>query len=160
MTEEFGFYQAFGKRCAVHADEWSVAARRIVVNRLGNQLLAGSRFTPQNHCRVTVSDSANRLEHIRHLLAAANDLRERVTRFDFSSESSILSLDPLPLKGAIDDDAQLPQIDRLSEVIVSTLLDGTKRCLCLVVSGHHDDHGLWTGTPDLTNVFQTVSKQM
>src|SRR5712691_6671751 len=110
MPKEFGFYQAFGKRCAVHANEWSGAARRIVVNRLGYQLLAGSRFTAQNNCRVTVSDSANRLEHFLHLFAAANDLRERVTRFNFPSETSILSLDPLPLKGAIDDDAQLPQI--------------------------------------------------
>src|SRR4029079_10836760 len=52
VAKELGFDQILGQRRATHFDERFSGARRIVVNGVGDQFLAGSRFSAQQNRRV------------------------------------------------------------------------------------------------------------
>jgi hypothetical protein len=44
MAEEFGFHQSLGDGRAVDGDERPILTGTLIVNRLGNQILAGAAF--------------------------------------------------------------------------------------------------------------------
>ena len=58
VAEELAFEQAFAERAAVDADERPVAALAELVDRVGDELLAGAGFAEQQHRRAAAGDLA------------------------------------------------------------------------------------------------------
>ena len=52
MSEQLGFDQGFGQRGATHLNERPLGAHRIVVDGVGNQFLAGTRFAANQHVGI------------------------------------------------------------------------------------------------------------
>ena len=77
MAEEFGFDQRGGHGGAVDGDEGAVAARRVLVDGLGDEFLARARFAEDQHGGKGLGGAADELEYALHLRAAADDGGER-----------------------------------------------------------------------------------
>ena len=56
MAEEFGFEQPFGNRAAVKLDVRPFLLPRVVVNQVGEQLLARARLALYEHGGLRVGD--------------------------------------------------------------------------------------------------------
>ena len=80
VAEEFAFEQAFAEGAAVDADERPVAALAELVDRVGDQLLAGARFAQQQHRRAAPRDLAREAIDLLHGRAGADDARQRFNR--------------------------------------------------------------------------------
>ncbi len=74
MAEERGFQQIDGHGSGVDRDEGLVAARRVGVQRLGDQLLAGSAFALDEHGGAAGRDLRHQVEDAQHRLALADDV--------------------------------------------------------------------------------------
>ena len=68
VAEEFAFQQRFRKVAAELRDERFVAARSVVVQRAGDQFLAGARLAFEQHGNVGMDDLRQHLEDVLHLL--------------------------------------------------------------------------------------------
>jgi hypothetical protein len=104
------FEQRAGQRAAVHADERLIPPRRVVVDRLGDHLLAGAGLAEQQHRRAAVGDLPDDGEHFVHRGRVADDVLEAVAVADLGAELRVLleQLFLLPHHHAVD-------LDRLRE---------------------------------------------
>ncbi len=78
VAEQLRLDQAVGQRGTAHFDERLVGARRVVVNRVRDHLLAGSRLAPDEHGGVGRRHLRHLLVHLPDRSAAADDAREVV----------------------------------------------------------------------------------
>ena len=60
------------------------------MNRVGDQLLAGSGFAAQQHRRIGPRDLGNLLVHLAHRAAGADEVREIVALLEFLPEMGVL----------------------------------------------------------------------
>ena len=97
VAEELRFDQAVGQRRAAHLDERLVRARRVVVDGVRDQLLAGARLAANEHRGVGRGHLRHLLVHLAHRPARADDAREVVAlrsscrSWVFSATSRFLS---------------------------------------------------------------------
>ena len=82
MAEQFAFQKLFGNRGAVHGEERLFAAVAVMVNRAGDQFLAGAAFAGDQRGGVAAGDLADELENLLHRLAAADDAQFIIFRFE------------------------------------------------------------------------------
>ena len=78
VAEQLGFDQALGQRGATDFDERLVRAQRVVVNRVGDELLAGARLAANEHGRVGPGHLCDLFVDLPHGAARAHDVREVV----------------------------------------------------------------------------------
>ena len=97
VAEQLRLDQLLGQRAAVHLHVGLVGARRVVVQRVRDQLLAGARLAANQH-------RGRGAGHLRHLLveglhrpAGADDVAEVVALLQLLAQLRVLLLQPLPL---------------------------------------------------------------
>ena len=78
VSEQLRLEQRLGKRRAVHLDEVPRRAMRVVMDRAGDELLAGARFAADQHRRVALRHLAHDAEHALQRIARADDAVEVV----------------------------------------------------------------------------------
>ncbi len=78
VAEQFRFEQVFRQRSAVEAHVRAVGARRMVVDGVGDEFLAGAGFATQQDRGVPFGDHAHLVEHPAHRRRTADDVVEAV----------------------------------------------------------------------------------
>src|SRR5262249_13888619 len=78
VAEELGEEQRLDQGAAVHLDERAAPPRRRLVDRLGDELLAGARLAADEDQRVVRRDALDHLEDVRDGGRAADDLALRI----------------------------------------------------------------------------------
>ena len=118
MPEQSGFQQIGGQRTAVHGDKRMIHARRIGMNRLGDQFLARAGFAGDQNGRTARRHLHHQIEHAQHAVALADDVGETVALLERALELRILIDQPLAGNDAVDFDQQLFVVPGLGEIIV------------------------------------------
>ena len=140
VSEQLRFEQVLLQRRAVHLDEVARRAQRIVMDRAGDQLLAGAGFAADQAGRVALGDLLHHVEDALQRLARADDLVELVDVLLGVAEVVELVLHALHFERLLDLDLHLLDLERLLHVVERADLhrfDG---------GGHraerrHQDHG-------------------
>ncbi len=101
VAEQLRLDQIVRQRRAAHLDERLLGARRVVVDGVRDQLLAGARLAAQQHGRVGARDLRDLLVDLPHRAAGADQVREVV---------ALLQL--LPQVGVLVDEALLVGLDQ------------------------------------------------
>ena len=73
MPEQLALHQAFGNGAAVNADKRLVVAQAVFMDRLGDDFLAATAFAGNQHRRIALRHTANRLEQVLHHGAATDN---------------------------------------------------------------------------------------
>src|SRR6202022_822640 len=83
VTEKLILDERIGNGGTVDRDERPVAARRELMNRAREDLLAGARFPLEKHRRIRRRDALNRLRHLHDPRRLADDRRQPVALLKF-----------------------------------------------------------------------------
>ncbi len=94
VAEQLALDQVLRNRRAVDLDERALDAVRVVVNRVGDQLLAGAVLALDQDVRVAGRHALDELEELLHLLALPDDVREAVLAADLFLELLMLGASP------------------------------------------------------------------
>ena len=95
VAEQLRLDQAVGQRRAAHLDERLVGARRVVVDGVRDQLLAGARLAANQHGGVGRGHLRHLLVHLAHRPAGADDAREVVALLQLLAQVRVLVDQPL-----------------------------------------------------------------
>src|SRR5690349_1084556 len=77
MSEQLALQERLGDRGAIDRDEGLASPRTQAMDRVSEQLLAGSAFAEQENRHVSRSDPFHAPENLQHLRAAADDAVDR-----------------------------------------------------------------------------------
>jgi len=117
----------------------STLPRRIEVERLRDELLAGTGLAgDQNRC-VGSRHPANGLVHVEHLVASTDDPLRRIARTDLGAQDLDLGRQILVLEKALDGNQHVFELERLGNVVVGTKLDRLDRDVRGSKGSHEDD---------------------
>src|SRR5262249_34371816 len=97
MAEQLRLNERFGEGRTADLDERSFGPRRVVVYRMGNQLLAGPRFTTNEHGGIGRSHLGNLLVDLPHAATIANDIGKVIALPQFLPQVLVLIAQTLPL---------------------------------------------------------------
>ena len=117
VAEQLRLEQVLLQRRAVHLDEVAARAQRVVVDRAGDQLLAGARFAADQHRRVALRDLLDDREHRLQRAARADDPVEVVDVLLRVPEVLDLVLEAAVLDGLLDLELHLLDLERLLHVV-------------------------------------------
>ena len=73
MTKQLAFHQFFGNRRTIERHKIGISTRRLIMQCLRDQLLAGAGFAIDHHRRRRIRDRLDQLTDLAHRLAVAND---------------------------------------------------------------------------------------
>ena len=127
VAEEFRFQNLSGNRAAVDRNKRACRAGGILVERVGNQLLAGARLTHDQHRRTGWRRDPCPFEKLFHRRRVADDALEPEALFEPLAQPPVfvgqdptleLQLNPLP---------QLLHLDRFGQIVVRPLLQRRHR---------------------------------
>ena len=90
VAEELGLDQALGQRGAAHPHERLARARRVVVDRVRDELLAGSRLSADENRRVSRGGLRDLLVELLHRPAVADDVLQVVAALQLALELEVL----------------------------------------------------------------------
>ena len=66
VAEQLAFEQRVRESCAVDLDEWPIAARALLVNRVGNHVLARPTLATQKHRGTARCSASHEVGHLLH----------------------------------------------------------------------------------------------
>ncbi len=135
VTEQLGFHQVLGNRRHVQRNERRCRAWAVAVQRMGHQLLAGTRFAIDQHGDVGMAEAADGAEHLLHRRCLADDLRRVMTVGRLLLVLLFLGV----LVGALDQRHGVVDVERLGQVFEGAALVGSHRAVQVGMRGH-DDH--------------------
>ena len=92
------------------------------VDRLGDQLFAGSGFAGDQDGRAAGRHLRHQVQNPQHPLALADDVRKAVTLLEGALELGVLALQPALGDHALDLDQQLFVVPRLGKIIAGAAL--------------------------------------
>ena len=137
VAEQLRLGEIAGDGRAVEAHQRTGRAAALRVDERGDQLLAGPRLAAHQHGDVLRPDTGDRVEQPPHRRGVANDgAPERA----LGREPAVLHAQRPRLEGAIDDQRDLVDVERLGDVLVGAALHRAHRHLLRAVRGEHD-HG-------------------
>ncbi len=139
MTEQRRFEQVRRHRTRMYRDKGVLGARRVGVNRVGDQFLAGPGFAGDQNGRAAGRHLGHQVQDLQHALAFADDVGEAVALLQGALELEILALQAALRDHALDLDQQLFVVPGLGEVVVGAALECLHREFHRSVSGDHDD---------------------
>ena len=101
----------------MHRHEGMIRARRMRVNGVGDQFLAGSGFARDQNGRAARRDLRHQVQNLEHALALAHDVRETGALAQRSSEMRVLRFELALRDHPADLDQQLFVVPRLRKII-------------------------------------------
>jgi hypothetical protein len=142
VAEQLALEQLVGQRAAVDGDKRVIAARAVMVDRLGDQLLAGAALAAQQHGACGGRHLRHQLHDLTHLLGAGHEAIEAVAPLQGRHEAS----EPLPPESDGDIGEDLVGVERLEDVVEGPEVPGLLGRLVGAVGGDDDDRGVGIGS--------------
>ena len=139
VAEQGALEQFAGHRPGVHGDERPVAALRVVVDRLGDQLLAGAALAADQDVALGRRGPADQVEHLADRPALADDAVEPLALSQLLLEVAVLGGQATALQALADGEPDLFVLERLGQVVEGALPHRLDRALDGGVGGDHDD---------------------
>src|SRR6266542_3555159 len=139
VPEQLGLDQVFRNRGAIDLDEGALGALAVVVDRVGDQLLASAVLPLNKDVGVAARDAFHQLEHFVHLLALADDVAEPELSLELLLQQQVLADEIAPLDRALEHRQQRVRLDRLLDETVRTPLHRLDRLRNAPVTGDNDD---------------------
>ena len=118
-----------------------LGALAVVVQRVGDELLAGAVFALNEDVRVAAGHALDQLEHFVHLLALADDVAEAELPLELLLEQLVLADQVAPLDRALEHRQQRVGFDRLLDEAVRARLHRLDRLGHAAVASDDDDFG-------------------
>src|SRR5207249_7643936 len=156
VAEELALEQRLRDGGAVERDQRAVGARAPVVDRLGDQLLAGAALTGDEDRGAELRDGFDRLEDLLHLRRAADDVADVVAVADLAAELLELALQVGVLGRPLQVQPQLLDVERLGDVPERPELHGLDRRLQRLGRGQHDDRQVHVAGAELLEELHAV----
>ena len=139
MAEQLALQQGFRQRRAMHLDQRLLGAGRQAMDRIGHHLLAGTAFARYQHRGAAGRHLLDHLEHPVHGGAVAQQAAGRLLALQLAAQGAV-GQGELPFgQGALYQQGQPLQIDRLLQEVVGTVAHRLHRDLHRRVPGE-DDH--------------------
>ena len=145
MAEEFALEQLFGNRGAIDRKKRLLAAVAVMINRAGDEFLAGAAFTGDERGGVAGGHLADELENLLHRLTAADDAQLVILGFEQGLVRHHLLHVARGLERVGDDFLELQRVERLEQIIVGAELHRLDGRLRRAVGGHQNDEELRIG---------------
>ena len=127
------------------------------MDRLGDQLFPGARFTSDQNGRAARRDLRDQVQNTQHPLAFADDIREAVALLQRPLQFAIFAFQAATGDHALDLDQQLVVVPGLREIIVGPAFDGLHRDLNRAIGRDQKDRRLKTARPQLFKDIQARS---
>ena len=138
VTEQLALEERRRHRGAVDRDERLLAARRQVVERARDELLAGAALAGDQHGRVAVGDAADQLDRLADRRARARDAVDRHVAVGGRAQALDLALQRQVLERAADRDRERVDLHRLGDEVVGAGADRGDRGVEAALAGEHD----------------------
>ncbi len=129
MPEELALEQVLRNGGAVESDERLFGPRALVVQGLGDELLARAALTGHQHRRLERRHHADRPEDLLHARRVADDVVRTVATPDFPAQVLELGVARGVPRGTLDDDQELFDVEGLGHVVERAELHGGDRRL-------------------------------
>ena len=139
VAEERGFEQVRRDGAGVDGDEGLVAARRVGVDGLGDELLAGAALALDQNGGAAGSDLRDEVEEAQHRLALADDVFEVVALLQGALELDDLFFGAVAGDGGANVGEQLLVVPRLLDEVFRAGADGVDYVADRAEGGDHDD---------------------
>ena len=136
VPEQLRVGELGGQGGAVEADERLERARRLRVQELGDELLAGAGLAAHEHGDVAAGDAAGGLEQAAHRLARADDA---ATERLLGGEPAVVDAQAARFERTLEDDRDLVDVERLREVVVGALFHRRDGDALAAVRGEQHD---------------------
>ena len=156
VAEERGLEQLRRHGAGVDGDEGLVAAGRVGVDGLGDELLAGAAFALDENGGAAGRDLGNEIEDLEHDLAFADDVGEVVALLEGALELEIFFFGPVAGDGGADVGQQLFVVPGLLDEVFSAGADGFDDVVHGAVGGDHDDRQLGLALLDLRQQLEAA----
>jgi hypothetical protein len=140
VAEQLGLEEGLGECAAAHFDERFVPSRRAVVDRPGEEGLAGAALAGHQDRGAAVGDGLDEVEDLEHLVVVADDVLEAEPEVELLLQGLVLEDEGLLADGLLDRDADFVVDDRLREVVERAELDRLDGALDRAVARDHDGH--------------------
>ena len=143
VAEQFAFEQIARDGGAVDRDEGLVPARRIVMDRLCHQFLAGAALAEYQDRRLSVDYLADDFVNALHARAGADDIDAGLETFlDFLFELAKVAAKFVAIQGAFDQQQYFIEVERLGNIIEGAVLHCADGIAHGVLRGHDNHRGI------------------
>ena len=149
VAEERGLEQLGGHGAGVDGHEGLVAARRVGVDGLGDELFAGAALALNEDGGAAGRDLGDKVEDLEHDLAFAHDVGEVVALLEGALELKVLFLGAVAGDGGADVGEELFVVPGLLDEVFRAGADGFDDVVDGAVGGDHDDGQLGLALLDL-----------
>ncbi len=135
VAEEFALQQRLGDRGAIHGDERFFRAVAVLVDRAGDEFLAGAGLAADEHAHGLRRDAADLFINLLHRAALTDD---RVSRSRGAAERDGRKHHAAAGDRLLHEAQQLGDLEGLHEIVVSAELRRLDRRVGRAVRGHQD----------------------
>ena len=159
VAEELGFEQLLGDCAAVDRDQHPLGTTAVVVERPGDELLAGAALSRDQHRAVGVRHLLDDGEHPLQRCALSDDVVELVAGAELAVERAVLGLEAAVLDGLLDQAAHHVEallLEGLLEVPEGAGPQGLDGVLGAAVAGDHDAGQIRLDLVDLPHELEAV----
>ncbi len=156
VAEQFALQQVLRNGRAIDGEEWFPAAAAVVINRAGDQFLAGAAFAGDERRGVRGGELTDQFENILHRLRPPDDAQLVVLGFEHGLVAHDLLHVARGLEGIRDDLLELGDVERLEEIVERPQLHRFDGSLRGAVGGHHDDRHLAVEFAKAAEGFEAV----
>ena len=139
VAEQLAFQKGFGEGGAVHLDQRLVLARGIVVEGVGDHLLADPALPGYQDRSPAGGDLLHDFEDLLHRLALADDVGELVPLLQLLLQSPVLEHQLPGRESPLDQQREAIHVHGLGQIVVGAVLHGGNRVFYRPVPGQ-DDH--------------------
>src|SRR5262249_8837360 len=157
IAEQFAFQQILGQRSAVYGQEASVGALGAEMNRTRDQLLAGARFSGDEHAGVGARDFFHHPEHLLDGVALADDVFETILLAQFVMQVAVFLEEALFLERVAQHRLEMLVGERLGDVVIGALVECLDRRLHARIGGDDDAHQLLVPVAERSEQFDAVA---
>ena len=139
VAKEGGFEEVGGEAARVDSDEGLFGAGGIGMNRLGDEFFAGAGFAGDEDGGAGGRDLGDKVEHLEHPLAFADNIGERIALLEGAFEFDVFTFEVALTDLAFDFDKQFLVVPGLGEVVVGARLEGADGDVDGAVGGDQED---------------------
>src|ERR1700761_7165292 len=139
MSEKRGFQQIGGHGSSIDRDERLIAARRVGVQRFGDQFLAGAAFSLDKHRGAAGRDLRYQVEDAQHGLALADDVLKVIALLEGALELNVFFFGVKARDGRANIGEEFIVVPWLLDKVLCAGADGLDYVVDFTVGGDHDD---------------------